>query len=81
MVFVGVFVQDTEAGAREFLRAYPMSFPTGQDRSLGLATALGFRAMPYTVVISTRGEIARRFVGPVTGTDLVATIEPLRSPR
>ena len=78
---MGVFVQDTEGGAREFLRAYPMSFPTGHDRSLSLATALGFRAMPYTVVISPRGEIARRFVGPVTEADLVATIESLRPPR
>jgi hypothetical protein len=80
VVFVGVFVQDTEADAREFLRAYPMSFPTGHDRSLSLATALGFRAMPYTVVVSRQGEIARRFVGPVSDADLVATIEALRSP-
>ncbi len=58
-----------------------MSFPTGHDWSLTLAAALGFRAMPYTVVISPQGEITRRFVGPVTDADLVATIEPLRPPR
>jgi hypothetical protein len=81
VIFVGVFVQHTEADAREFLRAHPMSFPTGHDRSLSLARALGFRVMPYTVVVSRQGEIARRFVGTVTDTDLVATIEPLRSPR
>jgi hypothetical protein len=81
VAFVGIFVQDTEGDAREFLRAYPMSFPTGHDWPLTLATALGFRAMPYTVVVSPRGEIARRFVGPVTEADLVATIESLRAPR
>jgi hypothetical protein len=35
----------------------------------------------YTVVVSPRGDIARRFVGPVTDTDLVGTIERLRSRR
>jgi hypothetical protein len=42
VAFVGIFVQDTDADARGFLRAYPMSFPTGHDSSLSLATALGF---------------------------------------
>jgi hypothetical protein len=78
VTFVGIFVQDTEARAREFRRSYPMSFPTGYDWSLTLASALGFRGMPYTVVLSPQGEIARRFMGPVAEAELVATIEGLR---
>lgn len=58
-----------------------MSFPTGYDWSLSLAGALGFRGMPYTVVISPLGEIARRFTGPVTEADLVAAIEAVRPAR
>lgn len=72
---------DTEARAREFVRTHPMSFPVGHDWSLKVATPLGFRGMPYTVVISPGGELARRFVGPVSEADLVAAIEPLRPAR
>jgi hypothetical protein len=37
--------------------------------------------MPYTIVVSRQGEVARRFVGPVSDADLVAAIESLRQPR
>lgn len=77
MVFVGVFVEDTEAKAREFLKAHPVSFPHGADWQLTIARPLGFRGMPYTVVISPRDEVARRFFGPVKEADLVATIRGL----
>jgi hypothetical protein len=74
-------VEDTEAKAREFVRTYPMTFAIGFDWSLKVATPLGFRGMPYTVVISPGGAVARRFVGPVSEADLVAAIEALRPAR
>lgn len=77
MVFVGIFVEDTDAKAREFLKAHPVSFPHGTDWQLTIARPLGFRGMPYTVVISPRDEVARRFFGPVEKVDLVATIREL----
>jgi peroxiredoxin len=77
VAFVGIFVEDTDAAARAFLNAHPMSFPTGYDWPLALAKPLGFRAMPYTVVISQRGQVAHRLVGPVTEANLVTTIEEL----
>jgi hypothetical protein len=81
VAFVGIFVEDTEADARAFLNTHPVSFPNGYDWKLVLAKPLGFRAMPYTVVISKQGEVARRFVGPVTEPDLVTTIEELLAQR
>ncbi len=78
---MGIFVQDTEAKAREFMRTRSASFPNGYDWQLALAKPLGFRAMPYTVVISSRGEVARRFLGPVARADLVAAIEELLASR
>ncbi len=78
---MGIFVQDSEAQAREFMQTHPATFPNGYDWKLALATALGFRAMPYTVVISSQGEIARRFTGPVNEAELVAVIESLRPSR
>lgn len=81
VAFIGVFVEDTEANARAFLNAYSMSFPSGYDWPLAWAKPLGFRAMPYTVVISQQGQVAHRWVGPVTEVDLVATIEGLLAQR
>jgi hypothetical protein len=74
---VGIFVDDTGTDAREFLRTHRMSFPNGYDWKLVLAKPLGYRAMPYTVVISQKGEIVRRFFGPVTKADLVTTLDGL----
>ena len=70
-------MKDTDPKAREFLRTHPVSFPSGYDWQLALATPLGFRGMPYTVLISRQGEVAQRFFGPVSENDLVAGIERL----
>jgi hypothetical protein len=63
VAFIGVFVEDTEANARAFLNTRSMSFPSGYDWPLAWAKPLGFRAMPYTVVISPQGQVAHRWVG------------------
>lgn len=81
MAFVGIFVQDTESKAREFVKANKVSFPNGHDWNLVLAKPLGFRGMPSTAVISKKGEVALRFTGPVSETDLVAGIEKLLAQR
>jgi peroxiredoxin len=78
---VGIFVEDTDAKAREFVRAHKIRFPSGADWRLALARPLGYRGMPYTVVISPKGEVARKFTGPMPKADLVATIEDLLKQR
>ena len=77
MRFVGVFVEDTEAKAREFMKTYPTTFPNGYDWALEEARPLGFRGMPYTVIISAQGEVAQRLTGSVSEADLVSAIEGL----
>jgi hypothetical protein len=77
VAFVGIFVEDTEDRAREFVNAYKVSFPHGYDWALALAKPTGFRGMPYTVVFSQKGLEAKRFAGPVSKTDLVNVIETL----
>jgi hypothetical protein len=74
---VGVFVEDTEAQAREFMNTHPTTFPNGYDWALELARPLGFRGMPYTVIISPQGAVARRLTGPVSEADLLSAIEDL----
>ncbi len=68
---------DTDTKARQFQRTHPVSFPSGYDWQLELARPLGFRGMPYTVLISRNGEVMQRFFGPVSENDLVTGIERL----
>ena len=77
MAFVGIFVEDTEDRAREFAKAYKVSFPHAYDWTLASAKPMGFRGMPYTVVFSQKGLEAKRFNGPVSKIDLVNVIETL----
>lgn len=81
VAFVGIFVEDTEAKAREFVTTHRVSFPSGYDWRLVVAKSLGYSRMPYTVVISPQGEVARRFIGPVSKADLVTTLDGLLSKR
>lgn len=74
---MGIFVEDTEANARGFVRTHQVSFPNGYDWKLVLAKSLGYSRMPYTVVVSQQGEVVRRFIGPVTETDLVTALDGL----
>ena len=81
MRFVGVFVEDTEAKAREFMKTYPTTFPNGYGWALKEARLLGFRGMPYTVIISPQGEPARRLTGPVSEADFGLGDRGLAPPR
>jgi hypothetical protein len=74
-MFVNVFVQDAEAKAREFLKQYPTTFPSGYDWPLAIATPLGFRGMPYTVLIGPDRKVLHKFHGEVTEAALVERID------
>lgn len=74
---MNVFVQDDDTKAREFLKRYPVTFPSGYAWDLSTGRSLGFRGMPYTVVVSRDGHVARRFFGPVMGNDLRREIDSL----
>ena len=75
--FVGIFVEDREDRAREFIKGQKLTFPVGYDWELKLAKPMGFRGMPYTVVLDRRGGIAKNFAGPISKADLTATIDSL----
>jgi hypothetical protein len=76
-MFVAVFVKDTDAQAREFLRTHPVSFPAGYDWELAVAKPLGYWGMPYTVIIAPNGEIVRQYYGVVTEDHLIGEVDTL----
>ncbi|HXJ79278.1 MAG TPA: TlpA disulfide reductase family protein [Candidatus Methylomirabilis sp.] len=77
---VSVQVQDTAADARRFLRQYGATYPAGLDPHLTIANRFGFKGTPYTVVISTKGEMVARMHGRLDEARLMRLLDQLLSP-
>ena len=70
VTFVGVDVHDVTGDARGFARASGLSYPLGRDASGQAARVYGVGNLPATFVISTRGRVVARFLGPVSAQEL-----------
>ncbi len=78
VTFVGVNVWDAEAAARQFLRAYGISYPNGPDPDGRVLIEFGVTGIPETYFIDPQGRLVRRWIGPVTAQGLAHLIEDLR---
>jgi cytochrome c biogenesis protein CcmG/thiol:disulfide interchange protein DsbE len=59
VAFLGVDAQDNDANAREFLRRYPVSYPSYSDPALRIATLIkAVQAFPSTVFFDSKGHIS-----------------------
>ncbi len=63
--FVGVAIWDRDADVQEFLATVGTSFVTGKDPRGELAVEFGLTGIPEKYFINARGEIVRKFVGPM----------------
>lgn len=77
VVVVGVNIQDTESGARAFVRRFGQTFPVGMDRSGTIAIDFGVVGVPETYLIDRQWRIVYKHAGAVTADLLAARIEPL----
>ena len=75
--FVSIQVQDTEADARQFLKANKATYPAGLDPRLKIANRFGFRGTPYTVIVNQRGEIVARIHGRADEARISRILDPL----
>ena len=75
--FVSIQVQDTEADARQFLKANKATYPAGLDPRLKIANRFGFRGTPYTVIVNKRGEIVARIHGRADEARISRILDPL----
>lgn len=77
LAVVGIFVQDTEANAKRFVKEFGLTFPVGFDPDLGIANLFRFVGMPLTVFVTKDGTIAKRVVGPLAEAILLKEIQKL----
>jgi cytochrome c biogenesis protein CcmG/thiol:disulfide interchange protein DsbE len=74
VTFIGVDTRDAKGDARSFVHSAQISYPVGYDGSGRTARTYGVGALPASFVISPRGRVVARFLGPVSRRKLNAAI-------
>lgn len=64
VIFLGVDYVDTEPEAREYLAAYGITYPNGQDAQTSISRKYRMRAVPETYIIDRQGTLAYIKIGP-----------------
>jgi peroxiredoxin len=75
VVFIGVAVDDTENGAREFLKHYGITFPAGLDADGRIASAYNLYGVPDTFIIGTDGRVRFSHTGDISEEELISEIK------
>jgi cytochrome c biogenesis protein CcmG/thiol:disulfide interchange protein DsbE len=65
VLVVGVNMWEPLSDARRFVRDYRISFPNAPDPNGRLAIELGLTGIPETYIVDARGQVVRRWVGPI----------------
>ena len=71
---IGVDWNDTRSGAREFISQYGWTFTNLRDPSGSVGGAYGIRALPATVIVDSKGRIAKTLRGPQTAHAIEAAL-------
>jgi cytochrome c biogenesis protein CcmG/thiol:disulfide interchange protein DsbE len=77
VVIVGVNIQDTEQGAREFMKRFSFTFPNGPDPKGKISIDYGVYGVPETFFVDQEGRIAYKHVGALTAEILSRQIQKL----
>jgi cytochrome c biogenesis protein CcmG, thiol:disulfide interchange protein DsbE len=76
VMLVGIDVWDSDQEARAFLREFSISYPNGPDVNAA-AINYGVTGVPETFFIRPDGTVARRWIGPLTDTQIDAFIDDI----
>ena len=71
---VGVDWNDTRSGAREFISRYGWTFTNLRDASGSVGNAYGIQGLPTTVIVDSKGRIAKTLRGPQTAQSIDAAL-------
>lgn len=77
VVFLGIDIQDNQHDGLDFLRQFGASYPIGPDPTGAVSINYGVVGVPETYIVSRQGTIAKKIVGPVDASQVVAPLEEL----
>jgi cytochrome c biogenesis protein CcmG/thiol:disulfide interchange protein DsbE len=72
--FIGVAIQDTEEGAKEFIDEFNLTFPSGLDSTGEIMKAYRVFGIPKTFIIGKDGRVSYVHTGPISGEVLTREI-------
>lgn len=75
VIFLGIGINDTEENLKAFVEEFKKTYPNGLDATRRIADAYGVTGVPETFIITKEGRIARKWIGPITESQLSAFIE------
>ncbi len=75
--FVGVAIWDLPLGVQEHLAKYEVPYPNGIDEEGAIAIDYGVRGLPEKFFIDQQGFITKKFVGPMSASDLRQALDEL----
>lgn len=75
VVFIGVAIDDTEKGAREFIKDYGITFQAAIDDTGDIARAYKLYGVPDTFVIGRDGRVSFSHMGDIMEEELVREIK------
>ncbi|MFQ5735471.1 MAG: TlpA family protein disulfide reductase [Thermodesulfobacteriota bacterium] len=73
--FIGVAVDDTEQGAREFVKRFGLTFRTALDSTGEIMSLYRIYGVPKTYIIGKDGKVAYTHSGAITGEVLAREIK------
>lgn len=79
--FVGVAIWDRDVDVQKFLAEAGTTFTTGKDPRGELAVEFGLTGIPEKYFVNTRGEIVRKFVGPMDEARLSKVLDEVLAQR
>jgi cytochrome c biogenesis protein CcmG, thiol:disulfide interchange protein DsbE len=71
---VGVDWNDTRSGAHDFISRYGWTFTNLRDSSGSVGDAYGIQGLPTTVIVDSKGRIAKTLRGPQTARAIDAAL-------
>lgn len=74
VVILGIDTKDIRSDASDFLRNTGVTYRTASDPDGAVASVYGVVGLPQTFFISAQGKIVDRFIGEISGAELMATI-------
>jgi cytochrome c biogenesis protein CcmG/thiol:disulfide interchange protein DsbE len=77
--FVGVDVGDRSADGRSFVRRFGITYPSGVDPHVEVASRYGIFGLPYTFVIDRSGHIRAEIAGRVSDSTLGSALARLQN--
>ncbi len=78
--FVGIDIWDTEQDAKRFISRYGIAYPNGLDAKGRIAIDYGVTGIPEKYFIDRSGVLVKKYVGPMTATQLRQILEGLLGP-